>query len=93
MNKTENKNELDKIIKTLEERVHSIVSEDREGNFLVDNKGKLVEIIFMNDDTVRGELLDIDRTRVVLKKDGVEYFFYKHAIKGYRKVWWRSLLY
>ncbi|HOJ50511.1 MAG TPA: RNA chaperone Hfq [Spirochaetota bacterium] len=86
MNKSDAKNELDKIIKTLEDKVHSIVSEDREGNFLVENKGKTIELMFLNGESIRGELIDIDRSRVILKKDNIEYFFYKHAIKGYRKI-------
>ncbi len=81
-NKKEN---LENIIKTLENKVHSIVLEDREGQFLVDNTGELVVVILGNGTEVTGELLDIDKNRICLNVNGTSTFYYKHAVVAYYK--------
>ncbi|HCL55674.1 MAG TPA: hypothetical protein DHW82_01515 [Spirochaetia bacterium] len=77
------KENLDKIVKSLEEKVHIITTEDREGVFLVENSGKKITLIFQNKEEISGELLDIDKNRILIKINEREYYYYKHAITGY----------
>lgn len=79
------KENLDKIVKILEEKAHSIVLEDREGNFLIENQGKKITLILVDKSIVEGELLDIDKNRIILKINAQERFFYKHAVMYYYK--------
>ena len=78
------KEELEKIIESLEKKVHEIVNEDREGQFLIDNKGKTVVLLF-NENQIEGELLDIDKNRIGILNNNREVYYYKSAIKGYFK--------
>lgn len=81
-----NRENLEKIIRSLESKVHSIVLEDREGQFLVDHSGSQVALVLLDGSKVQGELLDMDKNRICLKVDSLEIFYYKHAIKGYYRV-------
>lgn len=78
------KEELEKIIESLEQKVHGIVSEDREGQFLIDHKGKKIVILF-KENQVEGELIDIDKNRICIFNGKYEVYYYKSAIKGYYK--------
>ncbi len=76
---------LEKIIKSLESKVHSIVLEDREGQFLVENTGNFVMVEFLDGSSIEGELIDIDKNRICILVDNNEVYYYKHAVKSYYK--------
>jgi len=79
------KENLEQIIEALEKKVHKIISEDREGQFLINHRGETITLVFNNDQTISGELLDMDKNRIVLLENETEIAYYKHAIKGYYK--------
>ena len=77
------KEDLEKIIASLEKKVHEIVTEDREGQFIIDYRGKLIEIQLLNEKNYKGILTDIDKNRISLSINGIDYYFYKNAIAFY----------
>lgn len=84
MSEHKSQDELEKIIESLEKKVHELVLEDREGQFLVDHKGKEIVLDLIGSEEVCGELIDIDNKRITIQSEaGREVMYYKHAIKAY----------
>lgn len=79
------KEDLEKIIEALEKKVHHIIAEDREGQFLINHRGEMIYVIFNDGSMLEGELSDMDKNRILLVVDGIEIAYYKHAVKGYYK--------
>lgn len=79
--------EIDKEAKDLLKKISEAEKklENKESIFKDENIGKPIVLIDNNGNTIEGELLDIDKYRIKIKNEGIEKFYYKHALVEYYK--------
>ena len=74
---------LTKDVKNLLNKFNSAQSENNEAEFLEKNQGKNIVIIMETDKQEEGKLLDIDKFRVMIDRNGKTVHLFKHSIIGY----------